>query len=68
MFTIQKAECNEIMKQYERIAPLPLTSQFKDRLPKLEAVQKYLERNQSTTSMYPTGKILKHFLLKLVGE
>eukprot|EP00795_Rhopilema_esculentum_P005763 gene5763-11042_t len=54
MFTIPKAECNEIMKQYERIAPLPLTSQFKDQLPKLEAVQKYLERNQSTTSMYPT--------------
>ncbi len=56
LFSMTLKEVEETMKYYKNKIPLPLSSQFKNKVIKEVAVQKKIGRNTMTSALFPPGK------------
>ena len=57
LFTLGKSELEKIRKKLEKKVPKPLSTQFENRLSKLDSLKKYVEKKNAgrTTTAFPTS-------------
>ena len=55
LFSASKEESLHALEKYAEREPLPLNTQFGERLPKAGAVQRQLKRKMNITQFYPPG-------------
>lgn len=54
-FTKSKEQLQNILEQYASLQPKPMNTQFESKVPKTDAIQRYLQKQQRVTHKYPEG-------------
>ena len=62
-----KTAMAQVTAKYKAKTPQPLNTQFKDRLPKADAVKHHEKRKLKETVLYPQGKAYMHILPRKLG-
>ena len=58
LFSIIKEERESIRDRYKAKVPEPLSNQFPERASKDEAIMRHTQRKQTSTELFPSGKII----------